>query len=49
MLEETVAVAAREKQVTRKELSQVNVDTTVQEKNVTHPTFRGCSAHLRMR
>lgn len=38
LLEETVAIAVREKQVTSKELSQVNVDTTVQEKNITHPT-----------
>lgn len=37
-LEETVALAVREKQVTSKDLAQVNVDTTVQEKNITHPT-----------
>jgi len=38
LLEETIALAVREKQVSPKELEQVNVDTTVQEKNVTHPT-----------
>ena len=38
MLSETVALAVREKQVTKQELTQVNVDTTVQEKNITHPT-----------
>ena len=38
MLIETVALAVREKQVTKQELAQVNVDTTVQEKNITHPT-----------
>lgn len=38
MLSETVALAVREKQVTKQELAQVNVDTTVQEKNITHPT-----------
>ncbi len=38
MLEETIALALREKQVTKKELAQVNVDTTVQEKNIAHPT-----------
>lgn len=38
MLSETVALAVREKQVTQQELAQVNVDTTVQEKNITHPT-----------
>ena len=38
LLEETIALAVREKQVTRRELAQVNVDTTVQEKNITHPT-----------
>jgi IS5 family transposase len=38
MLQETVALAVREKQVTKRELAQINVDTTVQEKNVTHPT-----------
>jgi IS5 family transposase len=38
LLEETIALAVREKQVTKRELAQVNVDTTVQEKNITHPT-----------
>lgn len=38
LLQETVAIALHEKQVSPKELKQVNVDTTVQEKNITHPT-----------
>ena len=38
MLQETTAIALKEKQVTTLELAQVNVDTTVQEKNITHPT-----------
>lgn len=38
LLEETVALAVRQKQVRSQELAQVNVDTTVQEKNITHPT-----------
>ncbi len=38
LLEETVALALREQQVTKRELAQVNIDTTVQEKNITHPT-----------
>ena len=38
MLQESIALAVREKQVTKQELAQVNVDTTVQEKNMTHPT-----------
>ncbi|MCL4161775.1 UNVERIFIED_CONTAM: hypothetical protein GTU68_027810 [Idotea baltica] len=38
MLEETVAIAVRDKNVSKNELKQVNVDTTVQEKNITHPT-----------
>jgi IS5 family transposase len=38
LLQETIALAVREKHVSRKELEQVNVDTTVQEKNITHPT-----------
>lgn len=38
MLQETIALAVREQQVTSQELAQVNVDTTVQEKNITHPT-----------
>jgi IS5 family transposase len=38
LLQETVALATRENQVSQRELQQVNVDTTVQEKNITHPT-----------
>jgi len=38
LLGETLALALREQQVTKSELSQVNVDTTVQEKNITYPT-----------
>ena len=38
MLEETVAIAVRDKHVSENELKQVNVDTTVQEKNITYPT-----------
>jgi transposase, IS5 family len=38
LLQETIALALREKKVTPYELRQVNVDTTVQEKNITHPT-----------
>jgi len=38
LLEETIATALREKQTTHQEFQQVTVDTTVQEKNVTHPT-----------
>jgi IS5 family transposase len=38
LLQETIALALREKQVSPKEIEQVNVDTTVQEKNITHPT-----------
>ena len=38
LLKETLAFAVREKHVTARELQQVNVDTTVQEKNITHPT-----------
>ena len=38
LLQETIALAVREKQITPRELEQVNVDTTVQEKNITHPT-----------
>lgn len=38
MLQETIAIAVNDKQVTPQELAQVNVDTTVQEKNITHPT-----------
>jgi IS5 family transposase len=38
LLQETIALALREKQISPRELEQVNVDTTVQEKNITHPT-----------
>ena len=38
LLQETIALAVREKQLSPRELKQVNVDTTVQEKNITHPT-----------
>ena len=38
MLQETIAMAVRERQISPKELEQVNVDTTVQEKNITYPT-----------
>jgi IS5 family transposase len=38
LLEETIALALREKMITPKELDHVTVDTTVQEKNITHPT-----------
>lgn len=38
LIEETVAVALREKHTTKQELTKINVDTTVQEKNITHPT-----------
>ena len=38
LLEETVAIAVTDHHITKKELAQVIVDTTVQEKNITHPT-----------
>jgi len=38
LLQETISMAMREKQVTPLQLTQVNVDSTVQEKNITHPT-----------
>jgi len=38
LLQETIALALAEKQTTSRELQQVTVDTTVQEKNITHPT-----------
>jgi IS5 family transposase len=38
LLQETLAIAVKDERVTKHELAQVNVDTTVQEKNVTHPT-----------
>lgn len=38
LLEQTVALAVRQKHLPEREVKQVNVDTTVQEKNITHPT-----------
>lgn len=38
LLKETIDLAVREKQVRSKDLEQVTVDTTVQEKNITYPT-----------
>lgn len=38
LLQETIALAVREKQVSKRDLERVNVDTTVQEKNITYPT-----------
>lgn len=38
LLQETSTLAVRERQVSAEELKQVNVDTTVQEKNITHAT-----------
>lgn len=38
LLKETVELAVRDKQLARRDLQQVTVDTTVQEKNITHPT-----------
>ena len=38
LLEETVAIAVTDQHITKKELAQVIVDTTVQEKNITHPS-----------
>jgi len=38
LLKQTVAVAVEQKHLPQAELRQVNVDTTVQEKNITHPT-----------
>lgn len=38
LLKETVDLAVREKQVRQQDFERVNVDTTVQEKNITHPT-----------
>lgn len=38
LLQETIDLAVREKQLPRGELAQVTIDTTVQEKNITHPT-----------
>lgn len=38
LLQETIDLAVREKHVSRRDLERVNVDTTVQEKNITYPT-----------
>jgi IS5 family transposase len=38
LLKETISLAVREKQLSQRDLQQINVDTTVQEKNVTYPT-----------
>jgi len=38
LLKQTIDVAVRQKHLPARELMQVNVDTTVQEKNITHPT-----------
>ena len=38
LLKETIDLAVREKQVSLRDLQRVNVDTTIQEKNVTFPT-----------
>ncbi len=38
LLTETVTLAVKDKQITKTELAQVNVDKTVQEKNITRPT-----------
>jgi len=38
LLTETIAVAVREKQLPKRDLTQITVDTTVQEKNITYPT-----------
>ncbi len=38
LLKQTIDVAVKQKHLPERELKQVNVDTTVQEKNITHPT-----------
>lgn len=38
LLEETLALGKREGHVSQRDLERVNVDTTVQEKNITYPT-----------
>ena len=38
LLSETIDLAVREKQLPKRDLKRVNVDTTVQEKNITYPT-----------
>lgn len=38
LLQETIRLAVRERHVSKRDLERVNVDTTVQEKNITYPT-----------
>ena len=38
LIRETLAVAVRQKHLPERDLKQINVDTTVQEKNITYPT-----------
>ena len=38
LITETIALAVREKYMPGRDLERVTVDTTVQEKNITHPT-----------
>jgi len=38
LLNETITLAVREKQLPKRDLERVTVDTTVQEKNITYPT-----------
>ena len=38
LLTETIELAVRHKQLSKRDLAQVTVDTTVQEKNITYPT-----------
>ena len=38
LLRETIALAKREGHVSQRDLERVNIDTTVQEKNITYPT-----------
>jgi len=38
LLKQTIEVAVKHKHISERELKQVNVDTTVQEKHITHPT-----------
>jgi IS5 family transposase len=38
LIKETIRLAVREKQLPQRDLEHVTVDTTVQEKNITHPT-----------
>ena len=38
LITETIALAVREKYLPKRDLERITVDTTVQEKNITHPT-----------